>query len=62
METKLVMNTLIVEDKNVAEPPKKIKKSKPKKIYEIFFLWKDTHLQNIIHENVKKLFIMILDD
>ena len=31
METKLEMNTLIVEDKNVTEPPKKIKKSKPKK-------------------------------
>jgi hypothetical protein len=27
---------------------------------ELFNLWKDTHLQNIIPENVKKHFIMIL--
>jgi hypothetical protein len=31
METNPELNSLIVEDKNVAKPPKKIKKSKPKK-------------------------------
>jgi hypothetical protein len=61
METKPEMNTLIVEDKNVAEPPKKIKKTESKKNMDFVNIDFDIEEDDEIETNIFELIVAIPD-